>query len=408
MSDQERLRSGLRLSTGREYGGGYSDEEVATFSEEDGRSSFHDAGIWGENTELRVVHALHHAVDAQTGLVEAAYTSEATALEEELHAVLPAVRYAEEEALEDIEEEGYAREEAARVEGAAKRHGLALPRPGETLRYVGKLAGLVLGDLAFIAVAFQIFGLSDGLALGLIPFSSELHVAALSSVLSLLVLSHYASADLVTLRYERRVAGAPDRPAALAQLTEYLRPVAWLIGGVLVLLGVAAVRELYLAERGVEAHTWVFVSIQAGIFLAALALGTAHAHPLAREWGRASKRVAAAAAAAEASATHHASLVAKANAVESELRALPALAVKHIRIAEADTRRQIQLYLRGVQLNQPEPVTEALFPKRLPERKTPSASQLLRALTGDKGLRNAEPLTVNRVVDSRNRMRESR
>ena len=404
MAEERQLRSGLALSGDREYGGGYSDEQVAKLAEEDGRSSFHDSAVWGDNTELRVVHALHHALDVQTGLVEAAFAGDAAALEGELAEATPEARYAELRALDDVEEEEAAREEAERLKGEARRIGRALPRPGETLRYLGMLAVLVLGDLALIAVAFQVLGLSDRLLLGVVPFSSDLYLAASSSVLALLYLAHHTGADLVAIHCRRRVS-APQ-PGVLSTVTAHLRPATWALGALLILIGVASVRELYLAQRGTDAHTGVFFALQLGIFLAATAVSIAHAHPLDRNWKRMRERVGEASGRARESAADHAALVAKVGALLAERPALLALAVRHIRIAEGDTRRQIQLYLRATQLNQPEPVPERLFPAKLPARRDRSNKELEAALAGPGGIPEVDPPTVNAVARRREQMLE--
>jgi hypothetical protein len=172
-----------------------------------------------------------------------------------------------------------------------------------------------------------------------------------------------------------------------------------------VLAGIAAVREAYLVEKGTDAHTWVFVAIQAGVFLAALALSMSHSHPFAREWARVSKRLGAAAARSRRSAQAHARLVGRVNGLIDEREALLAMAVQHVRVGEADVPRQVALYLRRVQLSLPEPIHERLFPTDLPVPTDITEKALKGILEGPGETRTFERPSVDRVVQRREELR---
>lgn len=372
---------GVKVTADRTYGGGYTDEQLEKWAVEEGHASYHDRSVWGENTEPRTIYAVNAAVEVQRDLVAHAYAEDSADLERQLEDAMPRAKLTGQQVLEDIGKEEEARVEAERLAGETRRQGLVRPHRGDARRYLLKLAALALGDMAFISVSFQVFGLSDGLAFGFVPYSSDLHIAALSSVLALLYLAHHSGEGIATLAHRRRLHRDGDRVTAPLAVEDYGAPVVWIAGALMVIVGVAAVREVYLVSLGVEAHSWAFVLIQGGVLLAALALSTSHAHPLTREWERVSRHVSKATRRALQSSEQHADLVARVNRLIDTREALFAMAVRHMRLAGHDAQRQSQVYARRVQLSQPEPVHERLFPEELPRPAEPSDEELAKDLT---------------------------
>ena len=400
--------AGVRVTGGKEYRGGYSDAAVEGMAVEDGNASIHDESVWGENTEPRVIQLLHSTVDVLRHLVGHAFREEALPLEVELEREIPDANGAEQEALDDIEDEEEARREESRVGKKTREEGLSRPQREDVRRYVAKLGALVLGDLVFIAVAFQVFGLSDKLLLGFIPFSSELYFAALSSVLALLFLAHHGGEELKLIshtNHRRRDTPKGEIPAPGIGTRIYAG--VWIAGGALVLGGISVVRETYLVDKGVDAHTEVFVAIQAGAFLAALAISISHAHPYAREWARVTHWVRRTVQQSRRSAARHALLVSHVNGLIDRRLALLAMAAQHARLGETDAARQALIYMRRTQLSQPEPVGERLFPADLPALRPPRDKDLEGMIRGIAEQPRFERLSTDAVTGRRGELRQT-
>lgn len=399
--------AGVRIAQGMEYRGGYDDPTVEDIAVEDGRGSVPDPSTWGENTRLYALGMFLSAFPGLRHLVGHAYRDGAIPLEQEIEATVPAALTAEQDALDAIEGEAEARRQGVDLGRRIKQAGLVPPDMADIRRYVLKLTALVVGDLTFIAVAFQVLGLSDRLLFGILPFSSELQIAALSSVLALLFLAHHAGENLVEISHHnrrRRNAGAEAEPRL--GIGAYVAPGVWILGAVAVLVGIAAVREAYLVARGTPAYTWVFVAIQGGVFCAALALSMSHAHPFTRDWARVTKRIRAATAAAGSSIEVHARLVGRVNGLIDQWNAMLAMAGQHVRVGEADVARQIFAYLRRVQLSLPEPIHERLFPTEIPAPEEVSDERLRSELIGLTEIPAFRRLDVLRVIARRQRLRE--
>jgi hypothetical protein len=400
--------SGVKVRGGKQYQGGYDDASVEGMAVEDGNSSFQDESVWGENTGPRVIQLLNSTVGVLRHLVGHAFRDESLPLEVELERTVPGAQSAEQDALDDIEDEEDARREENRVSKKTWEEGLSRPQREDNRRYVAKLGTLVAGDLVFIAVAFQVFGLSDRLLLGLIPFSSELYFAALSSVLALLFLAHHGGEELKLISHtnrRRREATTEDVPALGIGTRIYAG--IWIAGAALVLGGISAVRETYLVDKGVDAHTEVFVAIQGGAFLAALAISISHAHPYAREWARASHWMKRAVRQSRRSAGRHAELVSHVNGLIDQRLALLAMAAQHARLGETDAARQALLYVRRTQLSQPEPVGDRLFSAELPAPSHPSDEDLQSLILGIAELPQFDRLDTDAVTSRREQLRKT-
>lgn len=401
------LGSGVRVTADREYRGGYDDRAVEGMAVEDGNNSVHDPSVWGENTAPRAIHLINATVAVLKHLVGHAFRGESLPLEVELEHAGAEANVAEQGALDDIDEEEEARREEVGLLARIRNAKLVPPQGEDVRRYVAKLGSLVVGDLVFIALAFEVFGLSDRPLLGFVPFSSELHIAALSSVLALLFLAHFAGEELKTISHvNRRRREEPTGGIASAGAGAYVYAATWILGAAAVLVGISAVRETYLAAEGVEAHTEIFAAIQSGVFLAALALSISHAHPFAREWARVSHWVRRTTGQSERSAARHAKLVAHVNGIVDRRLALLAMAAQHARLGEVDAARQILLYVRRTQLSQPEPVGERLFPKQLPDAEHEDDTELTGLLIGIAKQPEFERLDTDTVTQRREQMRQ--
>jgi hypothetical protein len=401
----------LSVSAGRVYGSGYGDADVEAFALEDGVAGAQDPALWGENAEdnVRVIEMINASHDAAAGLTGHAFRGEVLGVHRALEHIAVDASAAEQQALDDTDTDAEARRETEDLRLRMKLEGLQPPHEHASRMYILGLVALVLGDLTMIAVAFNVLGLSDSLVLGFLPFTS-LDIAASTAVLSLLVLAHFAG------KYAREVLHDVDRrrktidPEARKLLPPpsriWLRIAVGLVvmaGGLL--SGVSVVRSEYFAQAGTHSAAWPFALIQVGVFAAALALSLNHAHPYGREWSDTSRRMREAGERMLASCAVHAELVARCNGLIDEADALRAQAGKQVTVSLSDASRQGELYARRVQLSQPEPVSERLFPEQLPKRDDREDQELERHLIGIAPLPEFERLNTDRVTSRREECR---
>jgi hypothetical protein len=307
------------------------------------------------------------------------------------------------EAIDDHVDKAVKQEELSQK---IREEGLGFPHwAAHSLLYVLALLGLVVGDLAFIAVAYQMFGLSDAGILG-IPYSDELHLAASASVGGLVVLAHLAGKQIRGVLHtldRRRRAGEAERELLprVSGAAVFIAGV-WVLGAVGILAGISVIRAAYLEANGTDAQPWPFAAIQGGIFLAALGLAIAHAHPYGREWvdiGRHATRtrklmVAACGANADA--------VAAVNSVIDRGNAMIAAAGHHLGAARHDVIRQCFRWAWGVLRSLPEPVADArLLPQELPLPAEQTDAEAAAFLVGITGLPQVRRMTTDEVTAHR-------
>jgi hypothetical protein len=294
------------------------------------------------------------------------------------------------------------------VRQESRDEGLQVPSDRGNGWYVASLTALMLGDLAFIAVAFQLFGLSDRLLFGFVPYTDELHIGAAASVFALLVLAHFAGIRFREVLHQVDRRRRADDSALLPSPSWVSAGVgaAYVVFAVALLGGVSAVRADYLAQMGVDAKTLSFAAIQLGVFAAALALSIAHAHPFAAEYKRAATAESDAEERVDRARQQHVELVARFNGFIDESDALIAQAGLHARLSARDTIRQAYLYMRRVQLSQPELTTEQLFPEDVPQPEHPDDAGLRAELLGLTGLPELERLDTAAVLQRRKELRD--
>lgn len=404
--------SGLSVAGGRGYGSGYSDKSVEDFAIQDGNASIHDDGVWGQNADHnRVVDILHAAHRVLLGLIAYTFRRDALQVHEELEQVAPQASEAEQTALDAVDEHGEAQYEQERLRQQNKDEELQQPSDHPMRSLVGFGLIVLLADLGFLSTANQLFGLSDRLVLG-IPYTDELHLSAFGSILALLVLAHFAGTRIREVLHAVMRRMKETVPVKKAELPEpdlvSLGVALGAIGfGVLLLMGTSAVRSDFLAARGVDAQSGAFFEIQLGILMAATAFSIAHAHPYGRAWAASQRRVRDAVALMNGCVAVHADLVGHNNRLIDRDGALLAQAGHHAGISTADVERQAPLYMRRVQLSQPEPVTKRLFDKTTPKPTEYLDKKLLAFLTGITALPTFTRLDTVRVNQRREQHREA-
>ena len=401
--------TGLTINPGRMYGTGYDDDAVEKAAVVDGSASVHDGSLWGPNAEqvwfIRLLNAAHAA---NLRLIAHALLAALLVVHRDAEKADVAARTAEQNALDALEEYAEAGRAVEDLREENRAEGLQAPSDRGNGKYIAGLIALMLGDLAFNAVAFQLFGLSDRLLFGFLPYTDELHIGTAASVLALLVLAHFAGIRFREVLHQLDRGRRADDPAVLPQpnWVSFGVGTAYVVFALVLLTGVSVVRDDYLSQLGVDGKTLSFAAIQLGVFAAALALSIAHAHPYAAEWKHALHIERKADQQMERSCEQHATLVARFNGLVDEADALVAQAAHHVRVSAHDAIRQAFLYMRRVQLSQPELTTEQLFPPDLPQPEQPDDEALRRELIGVTGLPTLARLDTASVAQRRVALRD--
>jgi hypothetical protein len=397
----------------RQYGANYTDGDVERMGQEDGNASLNDTGVWGRNAlKVWAIRVLNRGHRVNMHLIGHALRAQLLDVYRRLAPMVERTRKALQDALDAIEDYLMAAVEKEKKRQEIKREGLAFPHwIAHSGLYALVLVGLVLGDWAFIAVAFELFGLSDANFLG-IPFTDMTHIAASASVLALVVLAHVAGKNLRAVAHDidrRRKTTGDDAREALPEPSRVAMIVAavCLLAALSLLIGVAQIRAGYLAQNGVNAQSLPFFLIQLAVFVAALAIAMAHAHPHGRDWVDLSRREKDAKKAMDKLADLAGENVGMTNALIDEGNALIAQAGHHVGASLEDVLRQAPLYVRRLILSIPEPTENELFPQPLEEPERLGDPKLARFLIGITGIAVIPRLSTELVDKRREEVRET-
>jgi hypothetical protein len=407
------VASSLSTKPGRRYGSGYDDATVDAMAARAGGGSLNDNDIWGSNADqTRPLDELNAGHEVNAHLIGHGLRGELVEVYDELDYAVPAAQDAESQAKENIDDHTIAKVEQEECRQKIKQEGLAFPHwIAHSVLYVLALLGLVVGDLAFIAVAYQLFGLSDERLLPFLPLSDELHLGASASVGALVVLAHVAGKRIREVMHDiNRRRKAPDVATrqALPEPSRVSMAIAaiCIVAGVVLLGGIADIRTGYLGEKGVDARALAFACIQFGIFMAALALAIAHAHPYGREWVDLGRRVRDAAKQMQASVALHVAAVGRVDGLIDRGNAILAQAGHHLGASRQDVVRQGARFAWVAQLHYPEPVSEhTLLPDSLPQPKELSQAQAAEFLIGITGLPEIKRMSTDPVTQHREQAR---
>ena len=396
------------------YGSGTSDSEVDAMARRAGEGSLNDNEVWGENADQsRPLEEINGGHEVNASIIGHELREALADVYDELDSAVPLARQAEGTAKRDIDEHTTAAVEQESLRQKIKGEGLGFPHwVAHSLLYALALAGLVLGDMAFNATAYQLFGLSDAELFGFIPYTDDLHVGAAASVAALVILAHVAGKHIGEVMHDlnRRRKAATDREA-LRKLPAPSR-VSMAIAGVgvaaaLVLLdGIASVRSGFLHQQRIDAQALPFACIQAGIFAAALALAISHAHPHGRQWIDVSRRVRRFYGDMERSIAAHGAAVAQVNSLIDRGNAIVAQAGHHLRASRENVIRQGARFAWVAQLHYPEPVSQhLLLPDSLPKPADMGKAEIAEFLIGITGVPSIERMTTDAVIQHREEAR---
>lgn len=387
------IPSPLSIRQERTYGT-YDDAAVEALAVEEGLAAIGDPSVHGEdNNSLRSGELVVEAGAVNDALIGSKLIRDLEETQTSLEHDEQAYRQREDVAIAAVDDVDVAEERRAAIEDDIVAERGSPPDPKAHRGLTLRLLAYGIGDLLFIALVFQVFGLSDDELIPHVPIS-ELELAAGATIFALLYLAHAAGCALRDLQHHlfgdctlrpstRRSDGnakwrlTVDSAVALAQV---LLCVAGATG---LLVGISVVRASYLLQLGVDPQWMAFLGVQGGIFVAAVITSFRHAHPHERDWRRALKAVENAHVRQESTHESAFELAGHHDAQVQRRRTMLGDAWCHLQANGADTRRQVLLAARRRQLSLPEPVMAPLHPHGLPTpAESPLVSELHDYLTG--------------------------
>ena len=404
----------LGLTTKHQLGSGYPDPVVDGMAATSGGASINDNSIWGGNADqVRVVEELNAAGAVRDHLIGHAVRTSLSAVSDDLAKAIPAARRTESSAMEAVDERKLTQIEQEHLRQRIKREGLGFPHwMAHTLYYCLGLLALVFGDLAFIATAYELFGLSDAKLFGAIPYTDELHIGASASVLALVVMAHVAGKQLRAVLHDHDRRRREHDSAKHALLPEPSRTAMSICGvctvvAIVLLWGIASIRTGFLAQKGIDAQALAFAAIQLGIFAAAIALAMVHAHPYGRAWIDQNRLLRRSTDQMDESCEAHDDQVARVNGLLGHADTLLAQAGHHLGASRRDVMRQVARLAWVAQIHYPEPVAEyQLLPDELPLPDSSDDATTLAFLLGIADGPRGERMSTERVNAHREAARQ--
>lgn len=394
----------VAISTGRQYPGGYADDDVEAFAFEDGQAAVHNPSRFGENTHPHSIDVLNASHGNNAGMIAHQYRDDVQRTVDQLEAEVPKARSAEHAAYAALEEKHRTEVSKLRFRHRLEMEGLELPSLRSLVWVIAGIGLLFLGETGLVAASFQIFGLADKPAIPGIGLTDDLHITAYASVTALLVLAHVVGHNLRLIQHEQAIAEAKSKLSRVVWFHLALIGVCLVIA-MLALDALATVRVDYLQAQGKHVQSLPFLVIQVGIFAAAAFLVYMHTHPHGRRWTkhlwdtRRTEKV------WRTEQTVFNELVGSVNARIDLLDCLLAQAGHHVGVSESDVRRQASLYARRVILSQPEATMERLFAPQLPTATTRDGDDLKRSLIGIAPVPVFEKLSNDALVKRQDEIR---
>lgn len=422
--------AGNRVSTdGAALVTGYADDTVIQRAQEIGQQGSQDLEMGNNRASLLFIGELNDAARVHDGAAGKALTAKLAVISHTIEHAAVDMDTAIHTAVEVIEETSKATAAEDRVRARITADGLAtpvrrrsigwgrvqMPLPSALEIVLGVIGG---GDLVVIALGFQPFGLS-GTPIAGTPLT-QLYIAAISSVVALLLLAEQLGVKLMQLshtlrhRSDRDSASGNDMifPRTRTNVIDMVLMAACMIGGGFVLYGLAWMRMTYAALLSpVAAHLATpFFLLQVGIFFAATIFAAHNAHPYAKAWASVVR---------ESSTIRYQSD----QAVRAATRAVAyyngLLPGYDAEILEAlylcaavgdDTARQGKSAAGAITLSQPEPASDPLFSDALP---APTHTAFFDDLTGYSAgvtgpFRRYEPGNLQMVHDAKQAAAEKR
>jgi|SRR5215470_5283731 len=381
----------ITVSPGRKLGLGYDDQAVVELAAQDGRSAF-NTDRWGPgNRSLHgllavLITAITHAAAIRVKLEEVlagiavAYALKRQQFKTDLSAAHDALTWV-------------ALAAARRRALMQKLQALSLEEPTARWLVMIVLGLLIIGDLTMSSAAMAVLNIPDTPFVSWLPFS-ELHLAAMATVVGMIGAAHWLGESLKAHHYEKDLRSVLKVIAGVS-----------LTGGLCLAVSVAVIRTAYLNANGVPALTGAFVAMQAGLLGVAVAASARSAHPYRAEWRRMERQERQADKQYKPARQRAGQQAAAVNALVAQWGHEVTAARAGAEAVSSDVVRQGHLYIRELQHGQPEPTQEELYAGDLPVPVWPAGVQeLLNYPKVTEGSSLAAPELVN--LDDLDKARE--
>jgi hypothetical protein len=371
-----KLPDALKVEGGRTFGASYSDADLVERAQIDGSARIY-TNHWGENRETHLTNEVFGSAAVQQELLGHQLADARLELETELEARLPQLMHGKQStlfALRAFESAALARQD---LEREISQSGVPLPHVNHFRRLLLGILLLLLavGELYVLSPAFQVLGLGDTPVGWYLPLNPQ-QIAALSSVVALIVLSH-------ALGERRSVSGTELRGPArswIEALAESSRGHRLHIAGVVALvLGLTTIRELYFAQKvgGQPAAAFGFLLLNVGIVLAVQHIARPDDRTFADRWHAVLKQMQACEKTYHRELNKLTTVVAEYNKLVAIRAALLGKYWHAMRAVSEEANRQAHLIASSARLAQPQVVVEKMFPDGVVPARESDLCQLL-------------------------------
>ncbi|MFF1306052.1 hypothetical protein [Streptomyces sp. NPDC058307] len=341
----------------------YDDLTVTEMGSLDGEAAM-GAARWGPNKILYGLLAVLHTTIAHTSAIRVRLDGRLVQVRTRYERLKAAFESTSQNAGSALTTVGREDSERRDVVQRIADHGLL--RPASRRPAICFLALIVLGDLALTSIAMAVLGVSDHRFVSFLPVS-ELQVAAAPVVSGMVAAAHVLGE---AVREHRD----PDQ-----RVRTHVKIVIGVAvgGGLMLALGVAAVRGAYLTANGVEAMTIAFVALQAGLFAVAVAISVHGAHPYGTALRQQERRLSRAVSRYQRLRRRAGRCAAAVNGVVTAHHGAVTSARAGVEAVCGDTIRAGFLYRRAVMHGHSEPAGEPLFEGQVPDVDVPCSVQEL-------------------------------
>lgn len=355
----------IAVTGSRAYHGGHSDHDVNEAGIENGTAGTNDTVLYGPHDD-HTIGEISEAHNTAASMIGYRMRETVGGIVDWIDKALPSIDDLNVVATQKIDEWHDAAAELRRLQHRMRSTGLSLPQRKDRWKSLAALALLFVGDLALVAVAYQILGLSDAPWIPGFGFTDDLHLAALATVVLLLILAHVAGGKVRRFEYD---VDQRRREVDLETRASMPKPSCFDVVLVLscmslagfALWGVAAIRLDYLAQSGIIAQPVPFVAVQIGVLAAAIAVSYHYANPLKREYEDAKSSVERTEVARDESITAVETAAGDLNAAIDSVPTEIAKAGHHVTADSGNAHRQVELYEGRYILSLPEPSSEVSF-----------------------------------------------
>jgi hypothetical protein len=396
------LPDALHIASERPFGASYSDPDLVERAQIDGSARIY-TNHWGENRETHLTNEVFASTAVQQELLGHQLAQARSELEAELEKRLPRLMHGKQSALfalHAFESAALARRD---LELEISETGVPVPHVNHFRRlWLGILLLLLsVGELYVLSPAFQVLGLGDTPVGWYLPLNPQ-QIAALSSVVALIILSHALGERRSTPETEF---GAPAR-RPIEALVESSRGHRLHIAGVVTLvLGLTTIRELYFAQKvgGQPLAAVGFLLLNVGVVLAVQHIARPDDRSLAQRWHAALKQEQSCAQLYHRELTALTKLVGEYNKLVAIRAALLGKYWHAMRASFEEANRQAHLVASSSRLAQPQVVAERMFPEGVIPARESDLCRLLESelaeLSKDSPIRVYRTITLDEIND---------